>query len=1256
MSLSSRVSSWISAFAKSSTSSSSTSSPSIPPEEELPNVGTLRIDAHKLPQDDASISSFVFLVAGLEKQLSIRDDAPILIDTTGATFTNRVHIGYGASFLVERAEWSGKNAAALSRTQERWGKFVALKYARRTTKTKDSFHWKHILLEIRALLHEPIRYHPNIVRLLGLSWGAAKGHRSNFPMLVLEFSELGNFAQLQETENLPFDVKKKLCYDISKGISILHACGIVHGDLKHDNVLIFPNHDPKAEIAYVAKLADFGGSVMDLDDQGNSLHMGTPPYEAPEMHEGKLSAEGMKQTDVYSLGLLVWRAMLDGNNPFSVVYEGSGEINKSEIMKLKRSSELRELAKRSLRKHTQLDQVGLDLLDYTLENTLHEDPNKRRLSHAMAALQVAQLSEVESLLKLADNANKEEELEEATLAPGHYGVSRDAIGLLAASNGLNFGYYDHQKLGPGYRPFISVPDPGEFLFEPERLRTILDWEAQQAIIHDLETAASAPPGQYPTQISNAVASFYLFKCYCHEFGVTFDAEWACHWLRQAALSREDCQESYLAKAWCWRVHQALGVVLDVEIEILRAWMTDSIVRGHIKCISEAEEIGKTLADVREQRIWEGDIERHTTYLRLFGAGIGMPYFMSHKFRREYPLHDLPALDRAIQEELSLRETSDINKIYVNDRGHGLLHYAASVCNLNAIRHLIDKYSANIDLPNQHADETPLLSLLLLDRGANPDGSDHAIDTPLYWLCAFTESEIPTIASRLVQAGAKLTNNGKHCGIRRPKNNFWVDYEGLFCLPVSPLSRAVMMDSMPAVRALLALGADPLEKVEQRSSICPIVVASVLLLPDILEVMLSYIDARTEVPTKIFDELEMLGVAMSLKTTMQDPMALLDRVTRCSAGAKLSLDRTLRILHDRDSRLRAVDEMPRQATDPNFVNTILIRLIALSRTDIIRSLFELGHRPLPSMPYPIAMVTALNNETIFRLFLEFGVEIPRTLEMENQTCFTLLDYSAARFSHSRLGIWIPEYLLKEMEVPLEPSFDSGLHSAFASAVKSQLFDLADILLKYGANIDFLYRRNYSAIRIPVFAELLSSALTEKTLESIRWLLNVDQEGQSLHGTDKSRACGHVLPAFVINDEEKYCILHFAARFLAGTRAEKQMLSRITHLILGVQHYRSQLEYSNPTYGTPLMAAVIYCNLEVIPELLEAGASLTSEVQGSTPVSYIQDVLEMHPDLPLYLKRLYGDDNATQQLVWKRIRSIAEMFDSHGIDSSNLSNVQ
>lgn len=45
--------------------------------------------------------------------------------------------------------------------------------------------------------------------------------------------------------------------DVAAGLSALHGCGVVHGDVKLDNVPVFP--DTTRSTGALAKVADFGG-------------------------------------------------------------------------------------------------------------------------------------------------------------------------------------------------------------------------------------------------------------------------------------------------------------------------------------------------------------------------------------------------------------------------------------------------------------------------------------------------------------------------------------------------------------------------------------------------------------------------------------------------------------------------------------------------------------------------------------------------------------------------------------------------------------------------------------------------------------------------------------------------------------------------------------------------------------------------------------------------------------------------------------
>jgi len=172
-------------------------------------------------------------------------------------------------------------------------------------------------LELRILLHAPVRKHCNIVDIVSIGWTRlAPLKPSLLPIIYVEFAPNGTLAQYLENNTLDSAVKNSLTQDIARGLQVLHSCGITHGDLKMDNVLIFPRSDSDGPypVTVQAKLSDFGCSVLE-DEHGTKLPGCTPPWNAPGWHKN-FSPSMLHVTDLYSLGLLVWSLTLNGKDPF----------------------------------------------------------------------------------------------------------------------------------------------------------------------------------------------------------------------------------------------------------------------------------------------------------------------------------------------------------------------------------------------------------------------------------------------------------------------------------------------------------------------------------------------------------------------------------------------------------------------------------------------------------------------------------------------------------------------------------------------------------------------------------------------------------------------------------------------------------------------------------------------------------------------------------------------------------------------------
>lgn len=153
----------------------------------------------------------------------------------------------------------------------------------------------HILNEIKALTHEKLRFHPNIVRLL--SWAYQEDFNRSL-VLVLELAREDLEKALANRDPPSIYQRARFCNDMANGLDAIHGAGFIHGDLKPANVLIF--FEP---IRPIAKLADFGYAK----EQGVANETGTLGWQAPE----KTSS---MEADRYAYGLLVWSIFLLGGD------------------------------------------------------------------------------------------------------------------------------------------------------------------------------------------------------------------------------------------------------------------------------------------------------------------------------------------------------------------------------------------------------------------------------------------------------------------------------------------------------------------------------------------------------------------------------------------------------------------------------------------------------------------------------------------------------------------------------------------------------------------------------------------------------------------------------------------------------------------------------------------------------------------------------------------------------------------------------
>ena len=159
---------------------------------------------------------------------------------------------------------------------------------------------------IQSLVKEAILLsgfdHPNIVKIFDF--------KPNPPTIIMEYCAKGSLRQvLDKRINLPLKYKIFLIRSICSGLGYVHSKGIVHGDLKCDNILLSDEKQVKIDnlLFPIPKLADFG-----LGQLGeNQIVEGTSRFIAPEILKGS----GLTfKTDIFALGMLMFE-ILSGLRP-----------------------------------------------------------------------------------------------------------------------------------------------------------------------------------------------------------------------------------------------------------------------------------------------------------------------------------------------------------------------------------------------------------------------------------------------------------------------------------------------------------------------------------------------------------------------------------------------------------------------------------------------------------------------------------------------------------------------------------------------------------------------------------------------------------------------------------------------------------------------------------------------------------------------------------------------------------------------------
>ncbi len=151
--------------------------------------------------------------------------------------------------------------------------------------------------------------HPNIVRVT--DFGQTEDGALFTVMHLVDGASLHDI--LQKLGTLDAVTAIEVACGVLEGLQCAHAAGVVHRDIKPDNIML-ATKDGQLEV----KLVDFGIAQMDGGDptqpritQSNVL-LGTPSYMAPEQAAGEVVDH---RVDLYAIGVVLYEA-LTGKRPF----------------------------------------------------------------------------------------------------------------------------------------------------------------------------------------------------------------------------------------------------------------------------------------------------------------------------------------------------------------------------------------------------------------------------------------------------------------------------------------------------------------------------------------------------------------------------------------------------------------------------------------------------------------------------------------------------------------------------------------------------------------------------------------------------------------------------------------------------------------------------------------------------------------------------------------------------------------------------
>lgn len=222
------------------------------------------------------------------------------VSVDGDRFARTFNAALAGHYVIERELGRGGNATVYLARDQRHPRHVAIKIIHhdlsRTLGTERFLREIQIAADLQ---------HPHI---LGLH---DSGEVDGSPYYVMPYVDGESLrARLERARQLPIDEALRIAREVASALDYAHRRGVVHRDVKPENILIEDGH---------AVLADFGiaraiGTTATGPRTATGTSVGTPAYMSPEQAAGDRDIDG--RSDIYALGCVLYE-MLAGEPPFT---------------------------------------------------------------------------------------------------------------------------------------------------------------------------------------------------------------------------------------------------------------------------------------------------------------------------------------------------------------------------------------------------------------------------------------------------------------------------------------------------------------------------------------------------------------------------------------------------------------------------------------------------------------------------------------------------------------------------------------------------------------------------------------------------------------------------------------------------------------------------------------------------------------------------------------------------------------------------